>query len=73
MFPCVSNTTSMMQETDCNYAAFKTKFCANLIYCCSDQIIHGKPLNFAPWMVGLFVLGGCDPETGLTNYLDTFG
>ena len=72
MFPCVPNTTAVTQETDRKYAAFKTKFRANLNECCADRILYGKPLNLAPWMVGLFVFGGCDPETGLNKYADAF-
>ncbi len=73
MFPCVPNTTSVTQETDKKYAAFKTKFCANLNECCANRILYGTPLNFSLWMVGLFVFGGCNPETGLNKYSDAFG
>ncbi len=67
MLPCVPNKTSVTQETDKNYAAFKTKFCANLNECCADWILNGTPLNFSSWMVGLFVFGECNPETRLNK------
>ncbi len=32
----------------------------------------GKKVSFPPWMVGLFVFGGRDPETGIQGYIDSF-
>ncbi len=73
MFPCVPNTTSVMQETNHKYAVSKTKFRDNLKECCADRILYGTLLNFSTLMVGLFVFGGCDPELGLNKYSDACG
>ncbi len=35
-------------------------------------MIYRKPLNFAPLIIGLFIFGGCDSETGLNKYSDAF-
>ena len=68
MYPCVPNTTAVTQETDQKYGAFKSYFRSNLSDACADRLLYNKPLNFAPWIVGLFVFGGMDPETGVDRY-----
>ena len=32
----------------------------------------GKKVSFPPWLVGLFVFSGHDPETGIQGYIDSF-
>ncbi len=70
VFPVVPNTTSITQETDCKYGLFKTKFCIQTSEYCSDCLLFGKKLNLAQSMVGMFVFGGTDPETGVDTYVD---
>mmetsp|Transcript_14405 Transcript_14405/g.30258 ORF Transcript_14405/g.30258 Transcript_14405/m.30258 type:complete len:114 (-) Transcript_14405:918-1259(-) len=72
VFPGVSNTMSITQETDRKYGLLKTKFRVNLSECCSDCLLCGKQLNFPSWMVGMFLFGGMDPETGMGTYVDAF-
>ncbi len=72
MYPCVPNTTAVMQETDQKYGAFKSYFRSNLSDACADRLLYNKPLNFAPWIVGLFVFGGMDLETGVDRYRNAF-
>ncbi len=72
VFPGIPNTISVTQETDRICGPFTTKFCSNLSECCYDRLFCGKLLSFAPWIFGLFVFGGCDPETGVDKYVDAF-
>ncbi len=72
VFPGVPNTTSITQEMDCKCGLFKTKFCVHLSECCSDCLLFGRQFNYAPWMVGMFLFGGTDPETGVDTYVDAF-
>ncbi len=65
LFPGVPNTTAVMQETDQNYAPFKTQYCKNLDAVVDEQLKQGKSTSLAPWQVGLIVYGGTDLETGL--------
>ena len=72
LYPCVPNTTAVTQETDQSYGPFKTAFRANLSKICDDRLTHNKPIQFAPYLCGLFVFGGTDPETGLSDYRNAF-
>ncbi len=72
LFPGVPNTTSVSQETDRGYGPFKTAFRKNLSTLSADRMVAGKKVSFPPWLVGLFVFGGCDPETGIDGYEDAF-
>ncbi len=72
LFPGVPNTTAVSQETDRAYGPFKTAFRQNLTTLSADRLAAGKKVSFPPWLVGLFVFGGCDPETGIDGYIDAF-
>eukprot|EP00985_Skeletonema_marinoi_P026211 scaffold20141_cov66-Skeletonema_marinoi.AAC.1 len=64
LYPGVPNTTAVTQETDQNYGPFKTQFQQNLSDL-SDARIHGRHVtSLPPWIVGLIVFGGVDPESG---------
>ena len=65
LYPGVPNTTAVTQETDRNYGPFKTQFRKNLDNVIQERIAKDKSTSLVPWMVGLIVFGGIDPETGL--------
>ena len=64
LFPGVSNTTAVTQEKDQNCGPFQSDFQYNLQMIIDARIDKGKSTSLAPWMVGLIVFGGEDPETG---------
>ncbi len=37
-----------------------------------DHLELCKPINFPPYLVGLFAFGGQDPMTGINRYQDAF-
>jgi len=64
LFPGVPNTTAVTQETDQNYGPFQSAFRLNLQVIIDARIENNKSTSLAPWMVGLIVFGGEDPDTG---------
>ena len=63
-FPGVPNTTAVTQEKDQNYGPFQSAFRLNLHVIIDARIENNKSASLAPWMVGLIVFGGEDPDTG---------
>ncbi len=53
------------QETDQSYGPFQSRLQTNLQLVIEERIHAEKSTNLAPWIVGLMVFGGTDPETGL--------
>ena len=66
LYPGVPNTTAVTQETDRNYGPFKTQFRKNLDLVVQDRQKdnESKAASLQPWLVGLVIFGGVDPETG---------
>ena len=65
LYPGVPNTTAVMQETDQSYGLFQSAVRTNLQLIIDERIAADKPKSLLPWIVGLVVFGGEDPETGL--------
>jgi len=65
LFPGVPNTTAVTQETDQSYGPFQSALRTNLQLLIDERIRKEKPTSLSPWIVGLVVFGGCDPETEL--------
>jgi hypothetical protein len=65
LFPGVPNTTAVTQETDQNYGPFQGACRTNLQLLIDERIHQEKSTSLSPWIVGLVVFGGMDPETGL--------
>ncbi len=62
LYPGVPNTNVMLQETDCNYGPFKTAFHQNLGKIVDARIEMDLSTSLQPWLVGMIVFGGTDPE-----------
>jgi len=65
LYPGVPNTTAVTQETDQSYCPFQTAVRMNLQLIIDERIATDKARSLAPWMIGLVIFGGEDPETGL--------
>ncbi len=64
LYPCVTNTTYVTQETDQTYGPFKTQFLSNLDLIVDARLEANKSLSLQPKFVGLPLFGGIDPESG---------
>ncbi len=64
LYPGVPNTTAVTQETDRNYGPFKSRFRRNLGEIVDARIMQNKSVSIQPWLIGMIVFGGTDPETG---------
>jgi hypothetical protein len=64
LYPSVPNTTAVTQETDQSYGPFQSKLRTNLQVLIDERLHAEKPTSLSPWIVGLVVFGGEDPETG---------
>ena len=64
LYPGVPNTTAVTQETDQSYGPFQSKLRTNLEALIDERLHAEKATTLAPWIVGLVVFGGEDPETG---------
>jgi len=60
----VPNTTAVTQETDRNYGLFKSRFRRNLSDIVDARMDMEKSVSLQPWLVGMIVFGGTDPESG---------
>ncbi len=65
LYPGIPITTAVTQETDQSYGPFQTAVRTNLQLIIDERIAANKPRTLLPWIVGLIVFGGEDPETGL--------
>ena len=65
LYPGIPNTTAVSQETDQSFGPFQSAVRTNLQLLINKQIRKDAPRTLSPWIVGLVVFGGCDPETGL--------
>ena len=65
LYPGVPNTTALTQETDQSYGPFQSAVRTNLQLIIDERIRTDAPRSLSPWIVGLVVFGGEDPETGL--------
>ena len=63
LYPCVPNTTHVMQETDQNYCPFKTQFLSNLDLIVDKRLMAKKSLSLQQKFVGLPLFGGVDRDT----------
>ena len=63
MYPGVPNTTAISQDTDRNYGPFKTSFRHILDVVVRNRTTANKSTSLPPWIVGLVVYGGTDPES----------
>jgi len=70
-YPGVPNTTAVSQETDINYGPFKSAYRENLEKFAADREKCGKATTPNMTLIGLFIFGGTDPETG-GNYRNAF-
>ena len=70
MYPGVPNSTAVSQETDRNYGPFKTQFWKNLDELTQSRIENHIPVSFPPWLVGLVVFGGIDPDSPIDFKLE---
>lgn len=66
LYPGVPNTTAVTQETDRNYGPFKSRFRSNLADIVDARMDMKKSVSLQPWLVGMIVFGGADPETDFT-------
>ena len=71
LYPGVPNTTSVSQETNQNYGQFKSVYRENLENFAASRERTGKSTSANIGMIGMFVFGGIDPETG-NEYKDAF-
>ena len=65
LYPGVPNTTAVTQETDQSYGPFQSAVRTNLQLIINERIRINGPRSLSPWIVGLVIFGGEDPETGL--------
>jgi hypothetical protein len=65
LYPGVPNTTAVTQETDQSYGPFQTAVRTNQQVIIDERIAADKTRTLSPWIIGLVVFGGEDPETGL--------
>jgi hypothetical protein len=65
LYPGVPNTIAITQETDQSYGLFQFTIRTNLQLIIDERIAAKKPTSLLPWIVGLVVFDGKDPETGL--------
>ena len=65
LYPGVPNTTAVTQETDQSYGPFQSAVRTNLQLIIDERIRINAPRSLSPWIVGLVIFGGEDPETGL--------
>jgi hypothetical protein len=63
LFPGVSNTKAVTQETDQSCGPFQSKLQSNLKVILDERLHAEKPTTLVPWIVGIFVFGGKDPKT----------
>ena len=66
LYPGVSNTTSVTQEIDRNYGPFKTAFRDVLNLYVQERIDQDLPTTIQPWLVGMVIFGGTDPDSKVT-------
>ena len=72
LYPGVPNTTAVSQETDRNYGPMKTGFRINLKDVVDERIAKDVSVSLAPYLVGLILFGGTDPETNLVIEKNAF-
>ncbi len=72
LYPCISNTMHMTQETDQLYGPFKTQFLKYLDKIVKARLDKNKSLLLVPKMVGLPLFGGVDWETGVEVEMGAF-
>ncbi len=65
LYPGVPNTTAVTQETDQSYGPFQSAVRTNLQLIIDERIAAEKSTSLSPWIVGLVIFSGEDPETGL--------
>jgi len=65
LYPGIPNTTAVLQETDQSFGPFQSAIRTNLQLLIDKRICKDVPRTLSPWVVGLGVFGGYDPETGL--------
>jgi hypothetical protein len=67
LYPGDPNTTAVTQETDHNYGPFKSQFRQNLGEIVDARIEQNKSVSLQPWLAGMIVFGGTNPETSFRS------
>jgi hypothetical protein len=65
LYPGVPNTTAVSQEMDQSHGPFQGAVRTNIQRIIDECIAANKTRSLMPWLIGLIVFGGKDPETGL--------
>ena len=65
LYPCVPNTTAVLQETDQTYGRFKSQYRVNLELLVEELVRQDKTVSVPQHKHGLLVFGGVDINTGL--------
>ena len=58
----MTNTAAVTQETERNYVTFKTQLCTNLDLVVWESLVKKVYLSMQPWISGLMIFGGTDPD-----------
>ena len=62
----------MTQETERNQVPFKNQLHTNLDLVVREKVVKKVYLSMQPWLAGLMVFGGADPDTGYFAETSTF-
>ena len=65
LYPSVPNTNAVTHETDQSYDPFQTAIRTNLQLIIDERLRIDATRSLLPWIIGLVVFGGEDPQTGL--------
>jgi hypothetical protein len=72
LYPCVLNTTHVMQETDQMYGPFKTQFLNDLDLMVDARLAEKVTLSLQPKLVGLPMFSGIDRDTNYNVEVSAF-
>jgi hypothetical protein len=65
LYPCVPNTTAVIQETDHTYGLFKSRYRQNLELLIDECVQQDLSVSVPQYKHGLLVFGGIDADTKL--------
>ena len=69
LYPCVPNTTAVMQETDRTYGKFKSQFRKNLELLVDELVEQEMSIKVPQYKLCLLAFGGEDPDFAETSKL----
>ena len=72
LYPCVPNTTAVIQEMDISFGPFKHLFCKSLNQLTENRLQCNAKISLSPVLISFFVFRGKDKMTGTCNYDDAF-